>query len=114
MRKYWILFILISFIAMFSCTDDTSAYLSQDKEDVNVDEVPVDTTKKAYSPAPSILYKCLCSKAENSSAVSGITSPLFFTSRYSVQERLQKRSEMIIYKLDFLISLKFKYPISFI
>ena len=46
MRKYWILFILISFIAMFSCTDDTSAYLSQDKEDVNVDEVPVDTTKK--------------------------------------------------------------------
>ena len=44
MRKYWILFILISFIAMFSCTDDTSAYLSQDKEDVNVDEVPVDTT----------------------------------------------------------------------
>lgn len=46
MRKYWILFILIPFIAMFSCTDDTSAYLPQDKEDVNVDEVVVDTTKK--------------------------------------------------------------------
>ena len=44
MRKYWILFILIPFITMFSCMDDTSAYLPQERENVNVDEVVVDTT----------------------------------------------------------------------
>lgn len=45
MRKYWSLFILIPFLGMLSCMDDTSAYLPQDKEQVNVDEITgIDTT----------------------------------------------------------------------
>ncbi|MFR7879431.1 MAG: hypothetical protein ACLU4J_25255 [Butyricimonas paravirosa] len=41
-------FIYDFFCAMFSCTDD-ECLLVQNKEDVNVDEVPVDTTKKILS-----------------------------------------------------------------
>lgn len=45
MRKYWSLFILIPFLGILSCMDDTSAYLPQDKEQVNVDEITgIDTT----------------------------------------------------------------------
>lgn len=45
MKKYWIIFLLVPFFSMLSCLDDTSAYLPQEKENVNVDNVVgVDTT----------------------------------------------------------------------
>lgn len=45
MKKYWSLFILIPFFSVISCMDDTSAYLPQEKEDVNVENnFKVDTT----------------------------------------------------------------------
>lgn len=45
MRKYWILFVLIPFLSILSCMDDTSAYLPQEKEAVDVDHVAnIDTT----------------------------------------------------------------------
>lgn len=45
MKKYWIIFLLIPFLSFVSCIDDESAYLPQEKEDVNVDNgFQVDTT----------------------------------------------------------------------
>ena len=43
MRKYWSLFIVLPFL-MFSCMVDESEYTIQEKEDVNVDQIAVDTT----------------------------------------------------------------------
>ena len=39
MKKYWILALFIPFLSLYSCLEDTSAYLPQDKETVNVDDV---------------------------------------------------------------------------
>lgn len=39
MRKYWIIGLLIPFLTLFSCMEDTSAYLPQDKEIVGLDSV---------------------------------------------------------------------------
>lgn len=45
MKKYWSLLILILFFSIMSCVDDTSAYLPQEKENVNVENnFNVDTT----------------------------------------------------------------------
>lgn len=38
MKKYWITLLLIPFLFLSSCLEDTSAYLPQEKEDVKVDE----------------------------------------------------------------------------
>ena len=43
MRKYWILLIVLPFL-MFSCMVDESEYTIQEKEDVDVDQIAVDTT----------------------------------------------------------------------
>lgn len=39
MKKYWILSLLFPMLMLFSCMEDTSAYLPQDKENVAVDDV---------------------------------------------------------------------------
>lgn len=39
MKKYWILSLLFPMLLLFSCMEDTSAYLPQDKENVKVDDV---------------------------------------------------------------------------
>lgn len=45
MKKYWSLLILIPFLSIMACMDDTSAYLPQDKENVDVENnFNVDTT----------------------------------------------------------------------
>lgn len=45
MKKYWFLLLLLPFLSVLSCMDDTSAYLPQDKEEVDVDKgFGIDTT----------------------------------------------------------------------
>lgn len=45
MKKYWSLLLLIPFFSIVACVDDTSAYLPQEKENVNVENnFDVDTT----------------------------------------------------------------------
>ena len=44
MKKYRILLLLIPFLVLFSCMEDESEYSSQEKENVQVDQVTVDTT----------------------------------------------------------------------
>lgn len=39
MKKYWLIGLLIPFLSLFSCMEDTSAYLPQDKETVGLDSV---------------------------------------------------------------------------
>lgn len=38
MKRYLIILLLIPFMTLFSCTEDTSAYLPQNREDVDVDD----------------------------------------------------------------------------
>ena len=44
MKKYRNLLLLIPFLVLFSCMEDESEYSSQEKENVQVDQVTVDTT----------------------------------------------------------------------
>ena len=44
MKKYRTLLLLIPFLVLFSCMEDESEYSSQEKENVQVDQVTVDTT----------------------------------------------------------------------
>ncbi len=45
MKKYWSLFLLIAFLSVMACVDDTSAYLPQEKENVKIENnFNVDTT----------------------------------------------------------------------
>lgn len=39
MKRYWIILLLIPFLFLYSCVEDTSAYDPQQKEDVKVDEI---------------------------------------------------------------------------
>lgn len=54
MKKYWIL-LLISFMALFSCTEDTSAYLPQDKEHIGIDSVKIDGDGGEQAPEEGVL-----------------------------------------------------------
>lgn len=44
MKKYWSLLLLVPFLFLFACMEDNSEYAIQEKEEVNVDGVDVDTT----------------------------------------------------------------------
>ncbi len=39
MKKYWLISLLLPVLMYWGCSEDTSAYLPQEKEDVLVDDV---------------------------------------------------------------------------
>ena len=55
MKKYRNLLLLIPFLVLFSCMEDESEYSSQEKENVQVDQVTVDTTD-TDEELPCLLY----------------------------------------------------------